>query len=146
MSSLEKNFVVRLRLHNINYKVVYARANANLTSTCNMEKKKFLHQSVVPMAPTSWHRNIQATCFTFSVILFCCNSVCVHVGPLSRKGLGLTQKFFTNLKYPWPLQVSGIKHLLLLLLLFLGPIEYNFYSFRETILLTSKQQRKPVYT
>ena len=40
------------------------------TSTTNMEKKKFLHQSVIPVATTSWYTNIQATCFTFSIVLY----------------------------------------------------------------------------
>ena len=41
---------------------------SHLTSTTNIEKKKFLHQSVVPMPSTSWYTNIQATFFFYSLV------------------------------------------------------------------------------
>ena len=39
-----------------------------VTSVTNMGRKRVIHQNLVPMSPTSWHININATTFTFFVI------------------------------------------------------------------------------
>ena len=102
----------------------------HLTSTTIVGKKNFFHQSVVPMPPTSWYTNIQATCFTFSIILY--KRGCTHTRVrmkthyLERDWAWPKIVLQTCSTYPWWLQVTGIKHLLILSLLFLEPIRVIF--------------------
>ena len=48
---------------------VRARIYGHVTSVTNMGRERVIHQNVVPMWHTSWHININASTFTFFVIL-----------------------------------------------------------------------------